>query len=237
MEYLPVLQSIHSAIDKELKTIKRFGATSRISLFSGKKSQTGFPQKFLYRFEMLIQRILPDGSQCNLVVANKSVEAKVTATEGQFIWLEISTDFGKRITQAYYEVDLSFFLEDLKEKYASLIDSKIPINQIYSKSHQNIRVTKGDISASNEIKIIGRTKLPISTPGHPSAVGVHIILDFITDEIQFFEITSAIKGYGEKMVRAVMTAIPDDWEAAVVMDWSEGFWDRMVEKYDNILIL
>jgi hypothetical protein len=134
MEYLPVLQSIHSAIDKELKTIKRFGATSRISLFSGKKSQTGFPQKFLYRFEMLIQRILPDGSQCNLVVANKSVEAKVTATEGQFIWLEISTDFGKRITQAYYEVDLSFFLEDLKENYASLIDSKIPINQIYSKS-------------------------------------------------------------------------------------------------------
>ena len=44
---------------------------------------------------------------------------------------------------------------------------------------QNVRVTKGDIYASNEIKIIGRTKLPISAPGHPSAVGVHIILDIL----------------------------------------------------------
>ena len=53
-----------------------------------------------------------------------------------------------------------------------------------------VRVTKGDIYASNEIKIIGRTKMPVSTPGHPSAVGVHLILDFIFDGIQFFEITS-----------------------------------------------
>jgi len=100
-----------------------------------------------------------------------------------------------------------------------------------------VRVSKEDIYASNEIKIIGRTKMPVSTPDHPSAVGVHLILDFIFDGIQFFEITSAVKGYGEKMVKAVVTAIPDDWEAAVVMDWSDGFWDRMSEKYDRILIL
>jgi hypothetical protein len=100
-----------------------------------------------------------------------------------------------------------------------------------------VRVTKEDIYASNEIKIIGRTKIPVSTPGHPSAVGVHLILDLIFDVIQFFEITSVVKGYGEKMVNAVETAIPDDWEAAVVMDYSEGFWDRMVEKYETIVIL
>jgi hypothetical protein len=46
-----------------------------------------------------------------------------------------------------------------------------------------------------------------------------------------------VKGYGEKMVNAVVTAIPDDWEAAVVMDYSEGFWDRMSEKYDRIVML
>ena len=91
-----------------------------------------------------------------------------------------------------------------------------------------VRVTKEDIYASNEIKIIGRTKMPVSTPGHPSAVGVHLILDFIFDGIQFFEITSAVKGYGEKMVKAVVTAIPDDWEAAVVMDYSGDFWDREI---------
>ncbi|MGD8889644.1 MAG: hypothetical protein PVF53_14615 [Desulfobacterales bacterium] len=100
-----------------------------------------------------------------------------------------------------------------------------------------VRVTKDDIYASNEIKIIGRTKVPISTPGHPSAVGVNLILDFIINEIQFFEITSAVKGYGEKMVKAVITAIPGDWEATVVMDWSDGFWDRMAEKYEKIAIL
>jgi len=100
-----------------------------------------------------------------------------------------------------------------------------------------VRVTKEDIYASNEIKIVGRTKMPVSTPGHPSVIGVHLILDFIFDGIQFFEITSAVKGYGEKMVKAVVTAIPDDWKAAVVMDWSDGFWDRMSEKYDRIVIL
>jgi hypothetical protein len=46
-----------------------------------------------------------------------------------------------------------------------------------------------------------------------------------------------VKGYGEKMVKAVLTAIPDDWEAAVVMDWSDGFWDRMSAKYDRIALL
>ena len=100
-----------------------------------------------------------------------------------------------------------------------------------------VRVTKEDIYASNEIKIIGRTKMPVSTPGHSSAVGVHLILDFISDGIQFFEITSAVKGYGEKIVNAVVTAIPVDWEAAVVMDYSGGFWNRMTEKYDRIVKL
>ena len=100
-----------------------------------------------------------------------------------------------------------------------------------------VRISKEDIYASNEVKIIGRTKMPVSTPGHPSAVGVHLILDFIFDGIQFFEITSAAKGYGEKMVKAVVTAIPDDWEAAVVMDWSGGFWEKMAEKYDRIVLL
>ena len=100
-----------------------------------------------------------------------------------------------------------------------------------------VRVSKEDIYASNEIKIIGRTKMPVSTPGHPSAVGMHLILDFISDGIQFFEITSVVKGYGEEMVKAVLTAIPDDWKAAVVMDWSNGFWNQMSEKYNKIVIL
>ena len=102
---------------------------------------------------------------------------------------------------------------------------------------QYVRISQEDIQASNEIKIKGRIKIPVSTTGHPSAVGVHLIMDFAPNTIQFFEITSAVKGYGEKMVQVVVTAIPDDWEAAVVMDYSDGFWDRMSEKYDKIVML
>ena len=102
---------------------------------------------------------------------------------------------------------------------------------------QYVRISQEDIQASNEIKIKGRIKIPISTTGHPSTVGVHLILDFAPNTIQFFEITSVVKGYGEKMVQAVMTALPDEWEACVVMDYSEGFWDKMAEKYDRIEVL
>ena len=36
------------------------------------------------------------------------------------------------------------------------------------------------------------------------------------------------------MVDAVMKALPDDWRVAVVMDWSQGFWEKMTKKYNNL---
>ena len=54
---------------------------------------------------------------------------------------------------------------------------------------------------------------------------------------KFYEITSAVKGYGEKIVHAVMDSIPADWDAFVIMDYSDGFWEKMIEKYDKISIL
>ncbi len=102
---------------------------------------------------------------------------------------------------------------------------------------QYVRVSQNDIQASNEIVIKGHMKIPISTPGHPTAIGVHVILEIDYNAIQFFEMTSAVKGYGERMVRAILTSIPEDWEAAIVMDWSGGFWEKMAKKYDKIVIL
>ena len=55
--------------------------------------------------------------------------------------------------------------------------------------------------------------------------------------IQFFEITSATRGYGGKMVEAVMNALPDDWYGVVVMDWSDGFWKKMKERHKKLHIL
>ena len=102
---------------------------------------------------------------------------------------------------------------------------------------QYVRVRKEDIQASNDIMVRGRTKIPISTPEHPTAVGVHLILDISNNTILFFEITSAVKGYGEQIVQAILKSIPDSWEAAVAVDYSGGFWERMVRKYRNIIIL
>ena len=102
---------------------------------------------------------------------------------------------------------------------------------------QYVRVSKDDIQASNDIMVRGRTKIPISIPEHPTAVGVHLVLDISNNTILFFEITSAEKGYGERMVQAILKSIPDDWEAAVAMDYSGGFWQRMSKKYRNIIIL
>ena len=132
--------------------------------------------------------------------------------------------------------DKSIFVASNVKSIHPVVDSLVS-NLCKIDLNNYVRVSKEDIYASNEIKIIGRTKMPVSIPSHPSAVGVHLILDFIFDGIQFFEITSAVKGYEEKMVKAVVTAIPNDWEASVVMDYSEGFWDRMSEKYDRIVIL
>ena len=102
---------------------------------------------------------------------------------------------------------------------------------------QYVRVTPSDIQASNDIVIKGKAKIPISTPSHPTATGVHVIFEPDQNTVQFYEITSAVKGYGERIVQAIMTSIPEDWEALVIMDYSDGFWDKMMEKFDKISVL
>jgi hypothetical protein len=46
-------------------------------------------------------------------------------------------------------------------------------------------------------------------------------------DIQFFEMNSATKGYGRKMVDAVLKDLPKEWNGVVVMDWSDGIWGKM----------
>jgi hypothetical protein len=48
---------------------------------------------------------------------------------------------------------------------------------------------------------------------------------------------SPVKGYGSKMVDAVISALPEDWSTVVVMDWSGGFWEKMQEKHRKLDIL
>ncbi len=59
---------------------------------------------------------------------------------------------------------------------------------------------------------------PVAAPGHPTATGISLILEEDREEIQFYEITSALKGYGSRMVEAVLNALPKKWKAVVAMD-------------------
>lgn len=79
--------------------------------------------------------------------------------------------------------------------------------------------------------------LPVTKPGHPTAIGVSLILEEDREEIQFYEITSAVKGYGSRMVEAVLSALPRQWKAIVVMDWSDGFWKVMRRRHRRIMLL
>lgn len=99
-----------------------------------------------------------------------------------------------------------------------------------------IRLSPEYLQASNELTE-GRVKIPVTKPEHPTAIGVYLIIDIAYKDIQFYEITSVIKGCGGKMVDAVLKALPKGWNGVVVMDWSNGFWDKMAEKYKNLYIL
>jgi len=99
-----------------------------------------------------------------------------------------------------------------------------------------ITISADFLRASNEITT-GRSKIPITKIDHPTAVGVSLLLELDYKVIQFYELNSPVKGYGSKMVDAVINSLPEDWSAAVVMDWSGGFWEKMREKYDKLVIL
>ena len=92
-----IVSDILSAINDELKAVKRNGGTSRMILFSGKRSGNRvIPGSFVYRFDMLLQRTLPDGSCGQLTFQNRCVDAEVVATDHQYLFLSLKTDLGDR---------------------------------------------------------------------------------------------------------------------------------------------
>jgi len=93
-----------------------------------------------------------------------------------------------------------------------------------------IKLTEDEIIASSEV---GGTiiKNPITKPFHPTAIGIHLIYDFQLKTLEFFELNSAVKGWGEKMVYAALKNLPHGWKVNLVFDWSGGFWDKMQRKY------
>jgi len=98
-----------------------------------------------------------------------------------------------------------------------------------------IKIYNGRIKASNVISANGK-KEPIVKEGEENLVGVELLIDVQSKTIQFFLITSAVKGYGEKIVSSVANIAPKEWDILVLMDWSDGFWQVMAERYPRLIV-
>ena len=96
-----------------------------------------------------------------------------------------------------------------------------------------VRICDKTLAASSE-NYPNRPKVPITHMNHDTAIGIQILYDTKYKAFDFFDINSPIKGNGSKMVDAVFKDFPKDWQPSVVMDWSDGFWDRMKEKYSEL---
>ena len=67
-------------------------------------------------------------------------------------------------------------------------------------------------------------------------IGVELLIDPDHSTVQFYSLASSEKGYGRKIVDAVVRVTPDDWNLVVAMDWSGGFWERMLDEYPRIVV-
>ena len=91
-------------------------------------------------------------------------------------------------------------------------------------------------TASNVLSADGK-KNPVVSIGAAGLVAVELLIDVPHRNLQFFALTSAVKGCGRQIVEAVVGATPEDWFLAVLMDWSGGFWRRMAEDYPRLSIV
>ena len=82
-----------------------------------------------------------------------------------------------------------------------------------------------------------RKKNPKTKIGEDGVVGVELLINPSDKTIDFYSLTSSQKGYGRKIVEAIVTGTPEDWTLVVVMDWSGGFWQKMLNDYPRIIVL
>jgi hypothetical protein len=98
-----------------------------------------------------------------------------------------------------------------------------------------VKIYRERVAASNVLSSDGK-KNPVVEVGAEGLVGVEILIDPDAKIVQFFALTSALKGSGRQMVEAVLSAAPEDWKVVVLMDWSGGFWSRMAGDYPRLLV-
>jgi len=101
---------------------------------------------------------------------------------------------------------------------------------------QFVKIYNGRICASNLLST-NKKKQPITKIGQDGVVGVELLIHPDHKNIDFYSLTSSQKGCGSQIVKSVVDATPGDWTIVVTMDWSGGFWQRMIEEYPQIVVL
>ena len=96
-----------------------------------------------------------------------------------------------------------------------------------------VRICDETLAASSE-NYLNRSKVPITHMNHDTAIGIQILYSPLYKTVDFYDINSPVKGNGSKMADAILQDFPKDWQPTVTMDWSNGFWDKMEEKYDHL---
>ena len=139
-------------------------------------------------------------------------------------------DFEKKFSELTTENKKIWAISKVEELDEDIIE--LAIRLVCLDFINYVKITNEAIVASSERQKTGH-KNPITTMNHPTAVGIEILYDCNHNYLSFYEINSPVKGNGSKMVSAVLTNLPQSWILAVLMDWSEGFWDKMIEKYSE----
>jgi hypothetical protein len=98
-----------------------------------------------------------------------------------------------------------------------------------------IKIYDDRLCASNLLST-DKKKRPVTTMNQECVIGVELIIAPDSSTVQFYSLASSQQGYGRKIVDAVVRGTPDDWNLVVVMDWSGGFWDRMIDEYPRIVV-
>jgi hypothetical protein len=99
-----------------------------------------------------------------------------------------------------------------------------------------IKIYNDSLCASNLLST-DKKKHPVTTMNQEGVIGVNLLINPEIKTVQFYSLASSPKGYGRKIVDAVVQGTPGDWNLVVVMDWSGGFLDKMIEEYPRIIVI
>jgi hypothetical protein len=121
-------------------------------------------------------------------------------------------------------------VRDVRPVMAALAERLAALPQL-----QYMKIYPDRLAASNVLSSDGK-KNPVVKVGAEGLVGAELLVDPEAKIVQFYALTSVVRGAGRQMVEAVLSATPDDWKVVVLMDWSNGFWARMAEDYPRLLV-